>query len=236
MKKVYSSLILAAAVLATVDGRSQLTNINTNLAAVEIGSGWYTAVQTFTGFSALTDVSWTVKNTSGSSQTATFSTFLAEWNTTTNSAEAGTFATFGTTSLSSGAIASGYTKALEFSAALPPLDPSLTYALMLTYTGGDVGFSALTGSNPGGAFFGSGGLAVGVTSFATAGPAGFENHFATNSFTVNQAAAWTMSVSGTPSAVPEPKTAAAAFAVLFVAGLVGRRKWQQRKISVPLAA
>ena len=43
--------------------------------------------------------------------------------------------------------------------------------------------------------------------------------------------AYTMSVTGTLAAVPEPKTAAAGFAALFVAALIGHRTWQRRKLA-----
>jgi len=53
----------------------------------------------------------------------------------------------------------------------------------------------------------------------------------------NVAQSYIMSVTGSLAAVPEPQTAAAVFAGVFVAGLVGRRVWQRRKtVAQPLAA
>ncbi len=210
------------------------TNSNPVLGSITLGSTGNTVAQTFTGFSNISQMSWQVINNSGSAQTATFNAYIGQWNTATSSL-VGSLTAFGTVGLSSGSIGAGATTTLTFTDTWSTVSPSLTYGLILSYAGGSTDFGAqFSGTNPGGAFFGPGMLASRNTSSAL-------GTFVTDLQSAGGASSpgltYSMSVTGELASTPEPQTAATIFAVVFVAGMVGRRTWQRRKAAaVPLAA
>jgi hypothetical protein len=238
MKISFRLLALATFLFLSLVGRAQVTYTNpTSTGSLALGSSVYTAVQTFTGFSSISSMSWTLTNSGGSTATATFNAYIAEWNGAT--AAAGTLTAFQAGGASTGAIASGASTSLTFTDSLPALNPSLTYALVLSYASGDTTFGVRSSFTPGGAFFGSGGVGYASTS-AALGAGTFQSYLEGTGIVdgaVTTGAAYTMSVTTAVSPVPEPRAAAAGLAALFVAALVGRRVWQRRKAAAaPLAA
>ncbi len=252
MKTQFRLVVFSAALAFALTAHSQVTYVNTDsstgtvsLTQFGVGSGLgapttfsaNTAIQTISGFSSLSNIAWTLTGDPG----ATFSTYVAQWDATNNNAS-GSLTQFGTADLSF----AGGTGALTFSQSLTGLNPSLTYALLLTTTSAgayndlaNVGLASAGGNNGASqAFFGSSSAGYAATSFLS-GLGTFTSDLATNGsgqmFTSGNA--YTMSVSGTLAAVPEPKTAAAAIAALFVAALIGRRTWQRRKlVAIPVVA
>ena len=232
---------LGALLLAlTLTAHAQLTYTNAASVAgnVSIALNDSTAVQTFTGFTSITSMTWQVVNTSGSAQTASFNAYIGQWNTATNTL-VGSLSAFGSTG-STGSVAGGATFDLTFGASSPVLNAGTTYALLLSYQSGATTFGANFSANPADAFFGSGGTGSVATSFGISGSlptfqSSLQNMGRT---TPKTGQAYSMSVDGTLAATPEPTAAAAAFAALFVVGLVGRRVWQRRQPAapVPLAA
>lgn len=214
------------------------TNSNGSILTPAVGATNFTLVQTFTGFTNITNMTWQLTNTdTGSAQTATFNAYIGQWNTTTN-ALVGSLTAFGTANLSTGSIAASGTTGLSFTDSWTASNPSLTYGLILTNTGGSSAFDATITNNAGGAFFSSGGVADRNYSFVSAGSLGnFQTSLQTAGTAANASHSMLMSVTGELAATPEPQTAAAIFAGLFVAGLVGRRVRQRRAaVVVPLAA
>lgn len=231
--------LLGALIFLAVTAHAQVTYTNTQtisagtLALTSTGS---TAVQTFTGFSSLSAVTWQVTNTGGSLQAATFNAYLVQWNSPSNTM-VGSLQTFGS-SVFSGNTASNATANLNFTASSGPLDPGLTYALLLSFSGGSPNFVAnYTGAvatNPDSLFFGSGGR--GSVAAGPSSPGGLQTNLQTlGGISPDVGQAYSMSITGSLAATPEPKTAAAAFAALFVVGLVGRRAWQRRQSAAPVA-
>ena len=241
MKNFLRLLTLAALAALPLVGRAQGTYTST------AGGGpsttdltFNSALQTFSGFSNITDVSWTVNNQSGTTQLANFNLYYAQWNAGTGTASSA-LTLFG--SPGSASILGSSAGNLTFSAGIAgiTLSPSQTYVFVLSNTNGGF-FNALSGNTPGGAdatFFGTGGIAsVGANESFGGTTSGIQTALSSPT-SIATAYAYQMSVDGTAglSAVPEPKTAAAEVAALFVAALVGRRVWQRRKVAVsPLAA
>ena len=193
------------------------------------------AIQTFSGFSNISNVSWTVNNSAGA-QFASFNLYYAEWNVGGGIINSSLTA-FGTTS---SVLMAGTSDVFSFTDSVA-LNPALTYVLVLSnsFSSAGSGLNAASGVTPGApdaTFFGTGGIAsvgandlTGGLSTALSSPTAITTGYA-----------YQMSVDGTassPSPVPEPKTAAAGIAALFVAALVGRRIMLRRKLAtVPLAA
>jgi hypothetical protein len=242
MKNSLRFLALAALAAIPFAGRAQVTyttytSSDTSIGNFPVGSIFYTSIQTFTGFSSLSDMTWTLTNTAGSSQTATFNAYVAQWNSG-SSTVVGPLTAFGTVG-NSLTLGGGGVGSLSFTGSLS-LNPVQTYALIVSYASGDQTFATSVGTNPGGAFFSSGNAVLVQTSsdlvsFLT----DLQSQSPSNAFDLGGDTAYTMSVTaglaGTP--VPEPKTAAAGIAAMFVAALVGRRVWQRNKLTpVPLAA
>jgi hypothetical protein len=176
-----------------------------------------------------------LNNTGGTGTSATFNTYVVEWNTGTNTAVGGTWQAFDASNVGITSSTAGINN-LTFTDSWTAVSPTTTYALVLSYTNGSPLFAATTGANPNDAFFGSGGAGIANTS-AFGDVTAFQNYLQSNATTPNTGQAFTMSVDGTLAPVPEPKTAAAGLAALFVAALVGRRVWQRRKAATaPLAA
>lgn len=194
------------------------------------------AIQTFSGFSSLSAVTWTVNNSSGSAQTASFNLYYAQWNAGSGVISSPLTA-FGSTSgtLIGGSSSGDLTFSVPGSVSLTPAQ---TYVLVLSNTN-LLAFNAASGGTPGApdsTFFGTGGIA----SVAATDVVGNLSTALSSPTTISSAYAYQMSVTGVagaPTPVPEPKTAAASVAALFVAALVGRRLWQRRKAATaPLAA
>jgi len=207
-----------------------------------LGSAGSTVVQTFSGLTSVTNMTWDVRNTTGSAETATFNAYIGQWNASTGNLM-GTLTAFGATNLSTGSIGAGGITQLTFNGSATGLTSGLTYGLVLSYSGGTSGaFSTISSANPGDAFFGSGGTVIAATSSTSGSFVSSLQGLSTapntlqafsGSFTAD---AQTFSFNGL-AATPEPQTAAAIFAAVFVAGLVGRRTWQRRQLAAaPLAA
>ncbi len=194
------------------------------------------AIQTFSGFSNISNVTWTVNNSTGA-QFASFNLYYAEWNVGSGIINSSLTA-FGSTSsvLMNGASSDVF----NFTDSVA-LNPSLTYVLVLSnsFTSTGTGLNAVSGLTPGApdaTFFGTGGIGsvgandvAGNLSTALSSPTAISTSYAYQMAVTG--------VAGSPSPVPEPKTAAAGIAALFVAALVGRRVMQRRKlVTVPLAA
>ena len=240
MKNFFRLPVVAALLSFAVAAHAQVTYTNANSVTgnTSVGAAVFTTVQTFTGFTSITDMTWQVVNTNGSAQTATFNAYIGQWDTSTNRL-VGALTAFGTAGLSTGSVAGGATQNLTFTDTWTAPNSTLTYALLLSYASGATTFGANYSANPNDAFFGSGGTASVATSFTASGSN--NTTLESNLQTVGGASpdsnfAYTMSVTGDLASTPEPKTAAAAFAALFVAGLVGRRAWQRRKPAAQLLA
>ncbi len=219
-------LALAALSLFAAGAQAQVVYTNSNTGtAVLLNSPSYTAVETFTGFSSLSSVTWTLTNELGSALNQNFAAYVAVWNTSTN-AVVGSLTNFG----SAASLNTLGTGTITFNSNWTAPDSTLTYALLLSDVGGADGtYAATFGTNPGGTFFGSGG-AGSVTTSAESGSflADLQGGLLTTG--IDSGSAYTMSVTGIASTpVPEPKEAAAEIALLFVAILVGRQIWLRRK-------
>ena len=256
MKNSLRFLALAAFAAMPIFGRAQATYTNSDSSAGSvslttfglaggIGGGTSfsakTAIQTFSGFSSLSSISWSLTD-SVTGLPTNFSAYVAQWDVP-NSRVTGVLTSFGAGAFNPGI---GVTADLTFTGSWTAPVPSQTYALLLTATSGSGNFVANVGSVPGGAnaaFFGSGAAGYAATSSLTS-PVTFVSDLANSAsvsmFTPSSAYAYTMSVNGTLAtlaAVPEPKTAAAGIAALFVAALIGRRTWQRRKLAaIPVVA
>lgn len=240
MNKCARLLAFAALSVFAVSGRAGLaystfTN-STDTGSLLLGTS-HSAVQTFTGLTSITSMTWKV-STAGTDQSATFNAYVTEWNTSTN-VSVGALQAFsgGTASLSN---VTNNTFDLAFNLTGATLTPSTTYALVLSQVSGDTSFLARTGAGPADDFFSSG-IGRGATSsfLGQGNEANFQSFLQGTGATVALGAGvdYTMSVTGTLPAVPEPKTAAAGIGALFVAGLVIHRVRQRRKLAaVPLAA
>ncbi len=253
MKTQFRLFVFAAATALALNARAQVTYQNSDTSAGTVSlsllggagtgvgsasSSANTAIQTITGFSSLSGVSWTLTGGAGE----TFSTYVAQWDVT-NNAVVGSLTQFGTAGL---AFAGG-SGALVFNQSLTGLDPSLTYALLLTTTsaGGptvvaNAGQSSLAADGASQAFFGSSTAGYAATSFLS-GLGTFstdlQNPGNVSLFAPSGDFAYTMTIQGSLAPAPEPKTAAAAIAALFVAVLIGRRTWQRRRlVPIPVSA
>jgi hypothetical protein len=256
MKNSLRFLALAAFVAIPFVGRAQVTytNLDSSAGSVSLTTAGYaagvgsatflsanTAIQTFSGFSSLSSISWSLTDSFTGSPT-NFSAYVAQWDVP-NSRVTGVLTSFGAGAFNPG---NGATANLAFTGSWTAPDPSQTYALLLTATSGSGNFVANVGTSPGGAnaaFFGSGAAGYATTSSLTS-PVTFVSDLANSAnvsmFTPSSAYAYTMSVNGTLATlapVPEPKTAAAGIAALFVAALIGHRTWQRRKLAaIPVVA
>ena len=253
MKNSLCFLALAAFAAIPFVGRAQVTYTNTDSSLGTVGlsvgvtgslalTNPDTAIQTFSGFSNLSSVSWTLTDTVFGTP-GTFNAYVAQWDVANSSIVGGTLASFGALNVPFNPGA-GQTANLTFNGSWTAIDPSQTYALLLSITSGPFdSFVANVGTSPGGAdaaFFGTGAAGYAATSSFTSGT--FASDLATpgsgNFF--DPGSAYTMSVTGTLATlapVPEPKTAAAGIAALFVAALIGHRTWQRRKLaSIPVVA
>ena len=217
--RLFALSVLVAFAAFAGSARAQVIYSNTpNVGSTSTVFGTSSAIQLFTNTTDLSSVSWSLSGAGGSGN---FSTYVAAWNTGTNTAS-------GLISLGSSTpftASGGAVDLLTFSGTVSGLTAGNTYALILSADSG-LAFALAgngIGTGPAGAGPNSGlfGDALGGTSSTLAGGVG-----------------WGVTFSGTSiSAVPEPKTAAAGLAVLFIAALVGRRLWLQRKaIAAPLAA
>jgi hypothetical protein len=238
MKNSLRFLALAALVAMPFVGRAQTTYTSSDTSGAATLLLANSAVQTFSSFSNLSNVTWTVTNLSGSNQTATFNAYIAQWDTNTNMV-VGSLTQFGTTS--NVLVAGSGSGSLSFNDTWGTVNPAQTYALILTSTTGGAFFNAATGTTPIDSnltFFSTGGSGViGTTQFAQGGAGGFGSYLSSNATAINGTSAYQMSVTGSLAPVPEPKTAAAGIAALFVAALVGRRVMLRRKLAAtPLAA
>jgi hypothetical protein len=229
MKNSFRPLVLAASLILAGNARAQLTYTNASNTG-DVLLHWSATIQTFSGFSSLSSATWTVTNTLGPSLPETFTAYIAQWDPVNHNV-VGSLTAFGSTIISPGFTGSA---GLTFNAVWTAPDSALTYALLLTGENGI--YSANLGANPNDSFFGSGGTG------SYASPTSDFNTLTSDLQTpgvsaINTGQAYTMSVTGTLAPVPEPKTAAAGLAALFVAALVGRRVWQRRKAAAaPLAA
>lgn len=238
---------LALVVLAALPivGRAQpiYTNSDGSAGTLTLGSatspGYYTAIQTFTGFTNIAGMTWQLTNTSGSNASANFNAYIVGWTGTTAVTDTLQIYQYQLGGVSTGIVGAGLTAGLTFADSIAPLTASSTYALVLSYVSGDQTFVASLGNNPNAGFFGSGGAGSAFTSSDQAGfQAALEGFGTAFGSAINPTLAYTMSVdTSAPTPVPEPKTAAAGIAVLFVGVLMGRRVWQRNKLAaVPLAA
>ena len=161
-------LFLGALSALTLGARAQVTYTNVSTGTpVVLDTTSLTAIQTFTGFTSLANVTWTLTNQGGGTPSQSFNTYVALWNTDTN-VVAGPLTLFGTANSSFSNIATGN---LSFTYTWTAPDSSLTYALILTGSGGAPGsYVATYGENPGDTFFGSGGAAVANTAFGVGEP------------------------------------------------------------------
>lgn len=242
MKNSLRFLALAALVALPFVSRAQVTYDNLGGISGNVSLLNSSAIQTFTGLSSISTLTWTVTNATGNAGSSTnFQAYIAQWTNPTSASS--TLQTFGSVASVTGIALNG-TSDLVFTPGSPlALNPALTYALILSDTTGSTVFAATTGSNPGGTFFGSGGAgSFGQSVFSAGGLVPFESSLSgtgtgfAGSTAINSSNAYAMSVTGiTP--VPEPKTAAAGIAALFIAALVGRRMMLRRKqATAPLAA
>ncbi len=222
-------------------GRAQMTYTSqgaTYLSSQNLGD--QSSIQTFSGFSDITAVSWAVTNWEWNQTNAasgTFQTYIAQWDAANHVIIGGLTQFGGPASVS---FTTTYaTTNLVFSGNWTAPDPSLTYALVFTAVTGGAHIYMWAGSKPGAPaadFFATGVHAAFFRTLANEGGSvgQLESFMETvsNAQPVSSTLAWQMSVTGTQanlSPVPEPKTAAAGLAALFVLGLAGHRLWRQRK-------
>jgi hypothetical protein len=235
--KNFRFVAFVAFAAAAVLGRAQTTYTNLGDGggpALVTTSGW-TAVQTFTGFESLSSATWTLTNSvGGSGQSTTFNAYVAQWDALNNRAMVGTLQQYGGGSAVLTGIDLFDTGEVTFSQNLS-LTSSATYALILSYASGDAAFGVTWDTSPADAFFGSGARGMASTSSDLGG---FQAYLESTGASMTPGESYTMSVTGiaaTPA--PEPATAAAVIAAVFIAGLAGRRVWQRRKLATePLAA
>lgn len=252
MKTQLRLVVFTALMVFALDARAQVTYTNSDSSIGTVGlspsgggslvSDANTAIQTFSGFNNLSSISWTLTDI-GFGNSANFNAYVAQWNVANSSIVGGTLASFGALNVpfNPGSL---QTADLTFNGSWTAIDPSQTYALLLSInSGGFTSFVANVGTSPGGAdatFFGTGQAGYAATSSFTLGT--FASDLATvgsgNFF--DPGSAYTMSVTGTLATlapVPEPKTAAAGIAALFVVALIGHRTWQRRKLAtIPVVA
>jgi hypothetical protein len=227
-------LLLAACSALAVTSHAQVTYTNSNATgSLALGTG-HSAVQTFTGLTSITNMTWKV-STEGSNQSGSFNAYVTEWNTSTN-VSVGPLLAYGGGTASLTNVGPGSFD-LVYNLTGATLTASTTYALVLSQVSGNT-FLAQTGASPGGDFFGSGVGRGATNSIAGLGSEGaFQTFLQGTGATIGTGLAYTMSVTGTLAAVPEPKAAAAGLGALFVAGLAIHRVRQRRRLAAaPLAA
>ena len=228
MKNSFRLFALAALAAFAVSARAQITYTNSSVvnSLSLVGDTSPTFGQTFTNFTSISSMTWTLSNPDiNNSVSGSYQATVYQWTGTATTGSA-LFTSAVTTVNVNANSDTGNTLAFDTSS-MASLNPNLSYVLLLSKT--SIGTSNLyqTYSNsPQGSgtnFFAQGSMVLGDLGTNT-----FNNGYTSNDIV--------MSVTGV-AAAPEPKTAAAAIAALFVAALVGRRAWQRRKIeATPLAA
>lgn len=193
-------------------------------------------VQTFSNVTLVDSMTYRFASTSGVFAGTTLNAYFTEWNTTTNTAVGSAFLSTSINVPSSGSFSSfstgfGDYNGFDYQFTLSQVtDPTKTYAMVLVGTGA-TSIGLLNIDNADSFAYGDNRSRSGITSFSSLGSAGATS---TPGFD------WGFSqLAVTPYAapVPEPQTAAAMIAVLFVGGLVGRRMWQRRQGAMqPIAA
>src|SRR5476651_1442745 len=84
MKTLRHLFIFAALSLLATAGRAQVVYTNSNTGtSVSLNVASYTAVQTFTGFTSLSSVTWTLTN-AGAAHSETFTSYIVAWDATNN--------------------------------------------------------------------------------------------------------------------------------------------------------
>lgn len=241
MKNQLRSVVaLVAFFFVVAAGRAQVTYDITSDTTTTYGNPFgtfyspaFSAVQTFTGFSSINDMTWLVQNTSGTTANSNFNAYIYEWDAANNNVVSQVWAS---APVSTTIIPINGTASLDFvtdTTALA-LDPTTTYALILsmTFGGSNGGFSGLysTTDHSSDSFFGSGQIFAASTATAAAT---FETDLTDPAtFSAIAGSGWAMSVSGTLSPVPEPRETALMLAALFVAVLIGRQMWLRQKAAL----
>lgn len=196
-------------------------------------------IQTFSNVTLVDSMTYRFASTSSSFGGTTLNAYFTEWNPATGNAVGSALLSTVINVPSSGSFTdftgvSDY-KGFDYQITLNSVaDPSKTYAMVLVGTATtSIGLLNIDGSD---AFAYGDSLKrnSGVSSFAnlasggSVGTGGYDWGFSQIAVTP---------YAGPPSPVPEPHTAAAIFAGLFVAALVGRRMWQRRQLALqPVAA
>jgi len=227
MKNSFRLFALAALAAFAVSARAQITYTNSSVvnSLSLVGDQSPTFGQTFTNFTSISSMTWTLSNPDNSnSASGSYQASVYQWiGTATTGSALFTSAVTNVTVAASGN--TGTDLAFDTSS-MASLNPNLSYVLLLTKTSiGTTNLNQTYSNSPQGSgtnFFAQGAMVLGDLGTNT-----FNNGYTSNDIV--------MSVTGV-AAAPEPKTAAA-LAALFVAALVGRRAWQRRKVeATPLAA
>ncbi len=221
---------VALVALFSLTARAQVTYTTTGVALNTAATASnYSYGQTFTGVTDISDVSWMMQNVGGTiSSSADFKLYLMDWtNPSATPVDSSHVITLSNVATNDSAL-------LSFSSfSVGGLDPASTYALVVTMVSGDSGFQHLYAdpANNDGAFFSSGNMVSFLTSAYTLGnDAAYEATIGDSANSIGMTSYdMGMNITATMAPVPEPKTAAAGIAALFIAGLVGRQLWLRRK-------
>ncbi len=242
--KITSSIIqvlLGCFVALALPARAQLQTFETvsgSEGSVTTFSTDKALIQTFANLSLVQSMTYRFASTSGSNFAGTtLNAYFTEWNPTTNTSIGAAFSSSSVSvpnfnSFTTYSTVGGDYRGFDYQFTLNQVtDPTKTYAMVLVGTA-PTSIGLLNIDTVDQFSFGDNRSRSGISSFsslATAGPTqspGFDWGFSQIAVTPYAA-----------SPVPEPQTAAAVIAVLFVAGLVGRRIVQRRQAALqPLQA
>lgn len=241
MKTQFSLLIalFGCVVTLALPARAQVQTFET----ISASSGSVTAfttgkalTQTFSSLTLVQSMTYRFASASPAHFSGTtLNAYFTEWNPTTNTS-------VGSALLSTSITIPNYASFADFGGEFDfyrgfdyqftlnqVTDPSKTYAMVLVGTSPTT-IGLLNIDNADLFAYGSNSYRQGVASFSS---------LATAATTLSPGLDWGFSqiavVTYSATPVPEPQTAAAVLAVMFVAGLVGRRLWLQRRATTPQA-